>query len=673
MCSRRPIGVRNADGAGMPLTRKDRAAGAVDLGYEPPLDAGGRKHAMDDRRRVSTRWLAATVLAGLSGAGLMAAAVVGIHDNERNVARRPQMTGSQRTASGANEQRPVVTGRKGDKLIRAIDLSTAKQSFKTPTTIRAGDREVIKIKSFARLSAPLLLAGGSYQDEIPAFNPLKMLTDAGSDKGFESAPAQSADDPDADVSLVSADLAAFNAAFAISTLSEDEVRAQVTEAGAVPRRAVPTLPPQMLLARTMRAPEIPGATTAFAAAASPFSGLEVRMVEENVTIIPKMEAAQAQEAIEEKVATATRGLTIEQTVRANGGTQAQARAVSAALKDKALNEGQRLRLLFAAMEPGAPRQLVRVTIYGDEQIEGIAAINDKGVFVSVAPPSAEPGTGDDDDDDTENRTGLALYNSLYETALRNDIPRAVVDDLVRIVSADSDTDFQRPVSGGDSIDIFYADDDDGEAREILYVALTAAGDTKRYYRFTNPEDASIDYFDENGRSAKKFLMRKPVAEGQLRSGFGMRRHPVLGYGKMHTGIDYANRIGTPILAAGNGTIIKAGWDSGYGRRIEIQHANGYVTTYNHMSNFARNIQPGARVRQGTIIGYIGNTGLSTGPHLHYEVIVNDRYVDPLRIRIPRGRELDGRLLAEFKRTRERIDGLRQKAPTATRAAALVVP
>jgi murein DD-endopeptidase MepM/ murein hydrolase activator NlpD len=640
----------------------------VDLGDEPPLDAGGRKHAMDDRRKVSSRWLAATVLTGLSGAGLMAGAVVGVHDSIRNVASRPQLASSQRPLANQAE-RPLVTARKGDKLVRSVDLTTAKQTFKTPTTIRAGDREVIKVKSFARLSAPLLLAGGAYQDEIPPFNPLKMLTE-GADRAFEATPVQAADDPDAEVSLVSLDLASSNASFAGHTLSDMEVRAQVRETGAVPRRQAPAIPPQMLLARTMQAPAIPGGAVSFAPVNSPFSRLEVRMIEENVTIVPKTEALAVQEALDEKVAIAVRGQTIEQIVRANGGTQAQGRAISAALKDKPLTDGQRIRFLFAAPEPGAPRQLVRMTIYGDDQIEGIAAINDMGVFVSVAPPSTVP-TGEEDDED-ESRTGLALYNSLYETALKNDIPRAVVDDLIRIVSTDSDTDFQRPVSGGDALDIFYAEEEDGDAREILYVALTAAGETKRYYRFTNPDDTSVDYFDENGRSAKKFLMRKPIVEGQLRSGFGMRRHPVLGYSKMHTGIDYSNRIGTPIIAAGNGTIIKAGWDSGYGRRIEIQHVNGYVTTYNHMSGFARNIQAGSRVRQGAIIGYLGNTGLSTGPHLHYEVIVNDRYVDPLRIRIPRGRELDGRLLADFRRERERIDGLRQKAPTATRAAALAV-
>jgi len=640
----------------------------VDLGDEPPLDAGGRKHAMDDRRKVSSRWLAATILTGLSGAGLMAGAVIGVHDSIRNVAARPQLASSQRPLA-AQAERPLVTARKGDKLVRSIDLTTAKQTFKTPTTIRAGDREVIKVKSFARLSAPLLLAGGAYQDEIPPFNPLRMLTE-GADRAFEATPVQAADDPDAEVSLVSLDLAGFNAALAGNTLSDTEVRAQVRETGAAPRRQVPAIPPQMLLARTMQAPALAGGAVAFAPANSPFSRLEVRMIEENVSIVPKTEAIAVQEALDEKVAIAVRGQTIEQIVRANGGTQAQGRAISATLKDKALTDGQRIRFLFAAMEPGAPRQLVRMTIYGDDQIEGIAAINDMGVFVSVAPPST--GAPGDDDDEEEGRTGLALYNSLYETALKNDIPRAIVDDLIRIVSTDSDMDFQRPVSGGDALDIFYTEEEDGDAREILYVALTAAGETRRYYRFTNPDEATVDYFDENGRSAKKFLMRKPIVEGQLRSGFGMRRHPVLRYSKMHTGIDYSNRIGTPILAAGNGTVISAAWDAGYGRRVEIQHANGYVTTYSHMSRFARNIQAGSRVRQGTIIGFLGNTGLSTGPHLHYEVIVNDRYVDPLRIRIPRGRELDGRILAEFRRERDRIDGLRQKAPTATRAAALAV-
>ena len=134
---------------------------------------------------------------------------------------------------------------------------------------------------------------------------------------------------------------------------------------------------------------------------------------------------------------------------------------------------------------------------------------------------------------------------------------------------------------------------------------------------------------------------------------------------MHTGVDWSNPVGTPIMAAGNGTVVKAGWDSGYGRRVEIQHLNGYLTTYNHMSRFGRGVQDGARVRQGQIIGYVGSTGLSTGAHLHYEVVVNGHLVDPMKIRMPRGRELEGRQLADFKRQREQVDGLIQTAGSAS--------
>jgi murein DD-endopeptidase MepM/ murein hydrolase activator NlpD len=181
------------------------------------------------------------------------------------------------------------------------------------------------------------------------------------------------------------------------------------------------------------------------------------------------------------------------------------------------------------------------------------------------------------------------------------------------------------------------------------------------FRFHAPEEGSVEYFDEQGRSLKKFLLRKPMAEGILRSGFGYRRHPILGYSKMHTGVDWATRIGTPIISAGNGTVIKAEWDGGYGRRVEVQHANGYVTAYSHQSRFASGVRAGARVRQGQVIGYVGNTGLSTGPHLHYEVVVNGHFVDPMKIRVPRGKELDGRALAEFKRQREQVEGLIAKS------------
>ena len=300
---------------------------------------------------------------------------------------------------------------------------------------------------------------------------------------------------------------------------------------------------------------------------------------------------------------------------------------------------------------------MRVITFGERGIEGIAATNDRGVFVSVTPPADETNrqvaeTSEEEEDD--GRGGVRLYESLYETALKNELPRQTVSELVRIFGYD--VDFQRRVSQGDSFEIFYGSDDENGAPEVLYASLTVGGEARRVYRYQG-EDGAVDFFDESGRSLKKFLIRKPIADGILRSGFGSRFHPILGYSRPHTGVDWANRVGTPIIAAGNGTVIKSEWDSGYGRRVELQHTNGYVTAYSHMSSFAKGIAPGKRIQQGQVIGYVGNSGLSTGPHLHYEVIINGSFVDPLKIRLPRGKELEGRGLVDFKRQREQVDEL----------------
>ena len=187
--------------------------------------------------------------------------------------------------------------------------------------------------------------------------------------------------------------------------------------------------------------------------------------------------------------------------------------------------------------------------------------------------------------------------------MKHDLPRQTVEDLVRIFVYD--VDFQRRTAPGDSFELFYTTDEEGGERpEILSAALTIGGEPRRVYRFQSPDDGAIDYFDESGRSLKKFLIRKPLARGHasppasataaIRSSATPRCTPA------STG---PNRIGTPIVASGNGTVIKAEWDSGYGRRIEIQHANGYVTAYSHQSRFAAGIRPGAQVRQGQVIGY----------------------------------------------------------------------
>src|SRR6185369_13530041 len=181
----------------------------------------------------------------------------------------------------------------------------------------------------------------------------------------------------------------------------------------------------------------------------------------------------------------------------------------------------------------------------------------------------------EDGNDENDTSGVRLYQSVYETALRNRIPRPIIDDLIRIYSYD--VDFQRKVQPGDSFEVFYAGEDenanDNSKNEVLYALLTTGGETRKFYRYQSTDDNVVDYYDETGKSAKKFLVRKPLADGIMRSGFGSRNHPILGSTRMHTGVDWGSNMGTPIFAAGNGVVEKAGLEGGYGKYIRVRHAN----------------------------------------------------------------------------------------------------
>lgn len=663
--------------------RQARLSGHLDLGVEPAIEADGGRRTPDDRRLVSFRWLAGIVLAGFAGAALISAAVYSALDRQYNFAEAPQAAAPPRRDAPGGE----ADTRKGDRLVKSIDIIAAKQTFKTPTTIAAGDKEVVRVRTFTRVATSLTLASAGFADEVPRFDPMKLL------EGSRNAAPGEQTDPgplqdEAEVAFSTRDLNGIDLPDTGAGLSPEEVQAQVTEhlknALAGGARASIPLPPQLLLMRTSRVGLDAVGGLSFAApaggvVAAPFSNIEVRMVPENVTTLARTQTPADRKSAEERLVVVRKNESIEEVLRAAGAGRDLIRGIVTALNTRRgqapVSEGQRVKLLFADVNgPDQPPQIARLSIYTDEKLEATVAMADSGAFVQVerAPPAPAAARqrrrAADEDDDEEDSGGMRLYDSFYETALKSELPRPVIDDLVRIFA--NDVDFQRSVAGGDNFEVFYEDGEEGEARnEILHAAITTRNETFKYFRFQTPDDSLVDFYDENGRSTRKFLVRKPIATGETRSGFGMRRHPILGYARMHTGVDWAAPIGTPIFAAGNGTVIKAGRESGYGNRVEIQHANGYITTYNHMSGFARGISEGMRIRQGTLVGYLGMTGLATGPHLHYEVIVNGHFVDPLAVKLARTRELDGRMIALFKRERDRIDGLIAKTPGAARIAA----
>jgi murein DD-endopeptidase MepM/ murein hydrolase activator NlpD len=333
-----------------------------------------------------------------------------------------------------------------------------------------------------------------------------------------------------------------------------------------------------------------------------------------------------------------------------------------ALSDNPLKEGQHVRVLLAP--PLLGRVLPeRVVVDGDSTVEAAAALSDMNTYVPVDIHNIDAESNEQPLPQGSADTGASLYQSLWETALRNNVPRPVIEELVRIYAYD--VDFQRKVQLGDSFDVLYSQDVNGDGtHEVRYASLRVGGETQAFYHFRTSDDGQYDYYDAAGKSAKKFLVRKPVTVGTESSPFGWRVNPLLHTNEMHTGVDWAAPLGSPIFAAGDGAIEQIGEHGGYGRYIRIRHADGYETAYGHMIAFARGLDVGSRVRQGQVIGFVGSTGLSTGAHVHFEVWVNGRVVDPMRIKLPRGRVLDGPTLAEFEGDCKQLDAIMANDTTA---------
>jgi len=269
------------------------------------------------------------------------------------------------------------------------------------------------------------------------------------------------------------------------------------------------------------------------------------------------------------------------------------------------------------------------------------------------------------------RADGVIKSSLYVAGKKAGLPNSSLAELIRAYSWD--VDFQRDIRKGDAFQVMYerVTDEDGnlvKSNKVIFATLTLSGKPNTIYRFKT-KDGHTNYYNEKGQSAEKALMRTPIDGARLSSGYGRRKHPILGYTKKHTGVDFAAPRGTPIYAAGNGMITYAGNKGGYGRYIRIRHNANYSTAYAHMKGFARGMGKGKRVNQGQVIGYVGTTGRSTGPHLHYEILRNGRHANPLRVRMPSGRKLKGDVLKQFTVVRDRIDGQFASIETGSRQVA----
>jgi murein DD-endopeptidase MepM/ murein hydrolase activator NlpD len=410
-------------------------------------------------------------------------------------------------------------------------------------------------------------------------------------------------------------------------------------------------------------PPLPTQASAFAATDESLPAPTPLGVPINLTVIAKSAGTAA---AERRIILARAGDTLDSILTALGAKVQDAGAIATLLKPHswfgrdALAGGE----IITVLQDRAQARPWQVGFASDGKPERIAALSDAGSYVLAAPhPRATAVALDAGQDDVAlrpsldtRRSGMKLHESLRRLAQDNRIAPSLIGEIVRLCA--NDVDLEAAISAPDTAELLYSPNAQGEP-ELAFAALRLNGRKHHYYRFTAPDDGGTDYYDAEGHSVTASLMQKPVVDGRLGDGFGWRVHPILRDRRFHEGVDYAAPFGSPIEAAGAGVVEKIDQQPGYGKYVRIRHDFGYETTYAHISRVPRGLKVGMRIHPGQTIAYIGSTGLSTGPHLYYELRVNGRYADPLLTHLRAGRILDGDVLAAFQQARARIDLLRQ--------------
>lgn len=613
------------------------------------------------------KWLASTCLAGMVGVCLIGVAIyasLNMGDGSGMVSsiRRASLAALQpmRSASLVKDGQSA-NGQKEDRIQMTAAGFATRQVIHDTVIERQGSREFITIKPYLRIVAGLATELPADADEAPPFNPFKLYSDA-----TPVGATGEADDAPQAVSINVVDVPG-----GILPQS-DGVELRAEEVGRLVAEAAENFAYAEAADQTGSIGGDDGQL--IQAAYHPEDGLSLAPSPHTTVIHKSADDGAASDDGEDfdellagaetktlKVGSGDTLLSLFTKVDTEPSEAAEIiEAFGPIFAVKDLKAGQEVRFsMVPAPSDTGQMEPVKVSIFDKDSHIATVARNRQGEYVA----STEPIGNDVKAPAASSRA--TLYSAFYHAALEQHIPAATILKLLRVHSYD--VDFKQKVHAGDTFEMFFDAGNDEEVGELLYTSMTIDGQSRKFYRFRTPDDV-VDYYDEQGNSAKKFLMRNPVRGGRFTSGFGDRRHPLLKYMKMHTGVDWAAPTGTPILAAGDGTVEQIGGKGGYGNYIRIRHANGFATAYGHMSRYAAGVTPGVAVKQGQIIGYVGSTGMSTGPHCHFEVLVNSKFVNPMTINVPRGLQLTGRQLAEFQRERTRIETLMQMDPVTSRVA-----
>lgn len=653
----------NRDSRGLPQVYRGRARRTYRDVYDRDHTGG------------SFRWLISTCIAAAVGAVVIAIVIIGSLERQPsfdNVLDR--ISDAQKPAARPVRQKDRTQGLnwampKSDKLEIATGALSARYTIHEQANVRRNNRPFIEIRPYLRIVARLAPASPRNADVIPQLNPFNLYAAKPDDPSAQPNASDSGGQGRVDVRVVEL-LGGIHP-------SSDDLQLNTQDVTEIVERSLAVPDPQQDqgLEQTGR---LPGGLTPAYLSNEGFDLPRLDQIDPNVTVIRRtLDEEVVQEDIghsgEVRVVRVGEGDSVTRILQRMGAPDWLAgnmiEAANTVTPMNSINPGQEIhvQLVPSVTSPGRMEPAgFSVFDAGHSHLVTVRR-DDGGEFRASSEIDSESLRRSFNSD--QNRGQLnSLYAAIYDAGLTQNLDPDVIMKILRIHAYE--TDFGRRLGRGDQIEWFFEmrKQTDNKLRlgELLYTSITTGGDTTRFWRF-RARDGTVDYYDEIGHNSKKFLMRRPVRGSAVRltSGFGFRRHPILKQRRMHTGVDWAGPRGTPILAAGKGIVEEARRRGTYGNYVRIKHANGYHTTYSHMHRFGPGIRQGVKVKQGQIIGYIGSTGLSSGPHLHYEVLVNKRFVDPLKINVPRERRLRGEELAAYQRERGRIDELLKRPPVET--------
>ena len=640
-------------------TQRNRTAALLKAsGFEdgPALTVQSTDGEIPHGRELSFAWLTGTVMTGLTSVLLMGAALYVSFEGQDTFSTayealqlitKPAETTTDSQVKG-DRIRPVAKTRSELEIVEASIRETV------------DGRALIRKQPFVRVRATLATAATALSGDIPDYDPVAMI-DA-------SQPVVADGDDVANPDIYGAEVE-----------GEVQIKTAALPASYVPATAISDKSASDFVRLTVENlfAEGGGEGETALAYAAPDTGVRdlgivtdggLSGVAENVSILPKTKLAEeAGLGRSERVVTVREAGSLKEPLLKNGFDTQTYDMISQTLKNVLQSTnvpgGARLRILMGPARNSQTLIPHRLSIYfpdpksGEIKHAATAALTDRGSYVlGLEPPMIE--FPDEDTEEINVNNLPSVYRSIWETARKHDIDDAITSRIVAMFAYD--VDLTKRISAGDSIEILETEKDAAGHQDLLYVGLKLGTTTRELFRFRT-DDGTVDFYDPDGETGKRFLTRRPLqGGGRLASRFGNRVHPIFKSRRMHTGVDLASKSGTPIYASGDGVVEKAGWASGYGKKVEIRHVNGFETGYGHMSRIADGMKPGTKVRQGQIIGYVGSTGNSTGPHLHFEIKVNGRFVDPLSVKLPRDKSLSAQYEGNFEQTIAQIRDLMKR-------------